>query len=72
MIYRYEWLQNLNGTIEKVGLKPDLSGTTGAGKVLFRASDCPWSREKDENGKDRPNKVTEAPTCFVQQPDGWG
>jgi len=64
MIYCYEWLQNLNGTIEKIALKPDLSGTTGPGKVLFRASDCPWSREKDENGKDRPNKVTDGPYLF--------
>ena len=29
MVYCYEWLQNLNGTIEKIELKPDLSGTTG-------------------------------------------
>jgi len=44
MIYCYEWLQNWNGTIEKIELKPDLSGSIGEGKVLFRASDSPWSR----------------------------
>jgi hypothetical protein len=64
MIYCYEWLQNWNGTIEKIELKPDLSGTIGEGKVLFRASDSPWSREKDENGNDRPNKVTDGPYLF--------
>lgn len=64
MVYCYEWLQNWNGTIEKIELKPDLSGTIGAGKVLFRASDSPWSREKDENGNDRPNKVTDGPYLF--------
>ncbi|MBE7169080.1 MAG: family 43 glycosylhydrolase [Williamsia sp.] len=64
MVYCYEWLQNWNGTIEKIQLKPDLSGTIGEGKVLFRASDSPWSREKDENGKDRPNKVTDGPYLF--------
>jgi beta-xylosidase len=53
MVYCYEWLQNWNGTIEKIELKPDLSGTIGTGKVLFRASDAPWSREKDDKGKDR-------------------
>ena len=52
MVYCYEWLQNWNGTIEKIELKPDLSGSIGAGKVLFRASDSPWSREKDENGNE--------------------
>ena len=64
MVYCYEWLQNWNGTVEKIELKPDLSGTVGEGKVLFRASDSPWSREKDENGDDRPNKVTDGPYLF--------
>ncbi|QMU29155.1 glycoside hydrolase family 43 protein [Adhaeribacter radiodurans] len=64
MVYCYEWLQNLNGTIEKIELKPDLSGTVGTGKVMFRASDAPWSREKDEKGNDRPNKVTDGPYLF--------
>lgn len=67
MIYCYEWLQNWNGTIEKIELKPDLSGSVGTGKVLFRASDSPWSREKDENGNDRPNKVTDGPYLFLTQ-----
>ncbi|QKJ32571.1 family 43 glycosylhydrolase [Mucilaginibacter mali] len=64
MLYCYEWLQNWNGTVEKIALKPDLGGSIGEGKVLFRASDSPWSREKDENGKDRPNKVTDGPYVF--------
>jgi len=64
MVYCYEWLQNLNGTIEKIELKPDLSGTIGEGKVLFRASDSPWSREKDEHGNVGPNKVTDGPFLF--------
>lgn len=67
MVYCYEWLQNWNGTIEKIELKPDLSGTIGTGKVLFRASDAPWSREKDDKGKDRPNKVTDGPYLFKTQ-----
>ena len=64
MVYCYEWLQNWNGTIEKIELKPDLSGSIGESKLLFRASDAPWSREKDENGKDKPNKVTDGPYLF--------
>src|SRR4028118_275069 len=64
MVYCYEWLQNWNGTIEKIELKPDLSGTIGEGKLLFRASESPWSREKDENGKEKPNKVTDGPYMF--------
>jgi hypothetical protein len=67
MVYCYEWLQNLNGTVEKIELKPDLSGSIGEGKVLFRASDSPWSREKDENGHVGPNKVTDGPFLFRTQ-----
>jgi len=67
MVYCWEWLQNWNGTIEKIELKPDLSGTIGEGKVLFRASDSPWSKERDENGKIKPNKVTDGPWLFKTQ-----
>lgn len=64
MIYCYEWLQNGNGTMEKIELKLDLSGSIGEGKLLFKASDSPWSREKDANGNDKPNKVTDGPYLF--------
>jgi hypothetical protein len=64
MVYCYEWLQNGNGTIEKMEMKPDLSGTIGKAKVLFRASDSPWSREKSSDGIDIPNKVTDGPYLF--------
>lgn len=64
MVYCYEWLQNLNGTIEKIELKKDLSGSIGEGKLLFRASESPWSREKDNDGNDKPNKVTDGPYLF--------
>lgn len=65
MVYCYEWLQNLNGTIEKIELKPELSGTIGEGKLLFRASESPWSRE-NVNGTvgPNPNKVTDGPFLF--------
>jgi hypothetical protein len=64
LVYCYEWLQNLDGTIEKIELKKDLSGTIGSRTLLFRASESPWSREKDVNGKDKPNKVTDGPYLF--------
>lgn len=67
MVYCYEWLQNWNGTIEKIELKPDLSGSVSEGKVLFRAFDSPWSRERDEAGHITPNKVTDGPWLFKTQ-----
>lgn len=67
LLYCHEWLQNWNGTVEKIELKPDLSGTVGKAKILFRASDSPWSREKDENGVERWHKVTDGPFVFRTQ-----
>lgn len=67
MIYCEEWLINWNGTLEKIELKPDLSGTLGEGEVLFRASDSPWSRERNEDGNIIPNKVTDGPWLFETQ-----
>jgi len=64
MIYCHEWLQNWNGTVEKIELKKDLSGSIGKGKILFRASDSPWSREKDDKDNEVPNKVTDGPFVF--------
>lgn len=64
MVYCWEWLQNWDGTIEKIELKPDLSGSVGEESILFRASESPWSLEIDENGKERPNKVTDGPYIF--------
>ena len=63
MVYCGEWLKNWNGTIEKIELKSDLSGTAGKAQVLFRASDSPWSRETVD-GKERPNRVTDGPWLF--------
>ena len=64
MVYCWEWLQQWDGTIEKIELKPDLSGSVGEGKLLFRASSCPWSKERNEHGAIVPNKVTDGPFLF--------
>ncbi|UYQ91988.1 glycoside hydrolase family 43 protein [Chitinophaga horti] len=64
MVYCYEWLQNWDGTIEKIELKPDLSGSVGDGVLLFKASESPWSKERNAEGKVIPNKVTDGPWLF--------
>ncbi|MDO4994600.1 MAG: glycoside hydrolase family 43 protein [Bacteroidales bacterium] len=64
LIYCHEWLQNRNGTVECIPLKPDFSGTTGKATILFRASDSPWSREETKDGSVRPNMVTDGPWLF--------
>lgn len=67
MIYCEEWLVNWNGTMEKIELKPDLSGTTGKRKIMFFAYDSPWSKDKQPNGRIVPNKVTDGPYLFKTQ-----
>ncbi|MCM1066672.1 MAG: glycoside hydrolase family 43 protein [Muribaculaceae bacterium] len=64
MVFCHEWLQNNNGTIEKIELTPDLSASTGGRTLLFRASDSPWSREILD-GKVCPNRVTDGPFLFT-------
>ena len=64
LVYCHEWLQTRNGTIEKMRLKPDLSGTEGTSKILFSASEAPWSRENTVDGSVRPNSVTDGPFLF--------
>ena len=64
MVYCHEWLQNYDGTIEKIELKSDLRGSKGISKLLFKASSCPWSRENTADGSIKPNKVTDGPFLF--------
>lgn len=64
MVFCHEWLQNHDGTIEKIELRPDLSGTVGESQLMFRASASPWSREKTDDGSVRPNMVTDGPWVF--------
>lgn len=63
MVFCGEWLHNQNGTIEKIELAEDLSHSIGEPKILFQASDSPWSREK-RNGKVTFNRVTDGPWIF--------
>lgn len=63
MVFCGEWLANDNGTMEKVELLPDLSGASGEPKLLFRASDAPWSRERRDGGVFF-NRVTDGPWLF--------
>lgn len=63
MVYCGEWISNWDGTMESILLKDDLSGAIGDGKLLFKASASPWSREKID-GKIVPNRVTDGPWLF--------
>ena len=67
LLYCHEWLQNLNGTVEAIRLKPDFSGVIGRRKILFFASDSPWSKARKPGGGEMPNSVTDGPFVFRTQ-----
>jgi hypothetical protein len=50
MVYCHEWVQIVNGTVEMIQLKDDLSATIGEPKRLFWGNDAPWSKRSDQYG----------------------
>ena len=46
MVYAHEWVQKIDGTIEAVPLKDDLSGAAGKPIHLFKGSDATWVGEE--------------------------
>ena len=57
LIYCHEWIQNGNGTIEYIELRPDMKGTVGEGVVMTRAHDATWNT----------SPVTDGPYLFRTQ-----
>jgi GH43 family beta-xylosidase len=50
MVYCHEWVQIVNGTVEMMKLKEDLSATVGEPVRLFWGSDADWNRASPEHG----------------------
>jgi hypothetical protein len=49
MVYAHEWVQKIDGTVEAIPLKKDLSGADGKPIHLFKGSDATWiSQEMPE------------------------
>ncbi len=57
LLYCHEWIQNGNGTIEYIELKPDMNGSIGEGVVMTRAHDASWNT----------SPVTDGPYLFRTQ-----
>ncbi len=60
MVFCHEWVQIVNGTVEMIQLKDDLSGTVGEPKRLFFGNDGPWTKRSDEFGC----WVTDGPSLY--------
>ena len=64
MIYAHEWIQMLDGTMEAVRLKPDLSAAAGEPFYLFKASDAPWLQDHQKVTKRNRTYVTDGPELY--------
>jgi beta-xylosidase len=64
MVYAHEWLQKVDGTMEAVPLKPDLSATDGLPMHLFKASDAPWLNAAIKPDTSPLTYVTDGPQLY--------
>jgi hypothetical protein len=64
MVYAHEWIQTLDGTMEAIRLKPDLTGSVGRPFYLFKGSDAPWLLEQRETSAKARTYVTDGPFLY--------
>jgi len=64
MVYAHEWIQVLDGTIEAIPLKPDLSEAAGPPMHLFKASDAPWWQDQQRASNRQRTYVTDGPQFY--------
>ena len=64
MVYAHEWLQMLDGTMEAVALKKDLSAAEGKPFLLFHASEAPWVKPKELKPGELATYVTDGPCLY--------
>jgi glycosyl hydrolase family 43 len=64
MVYAHEWIQVIDGTMEAIRLKPDLSDAVGEPIHLFKASDAPWLNAGMKPGKRQNSYVTDGCELF--------
>ncbi len=64
MVYAHEWIQKIDGTMEAVPLKPDLSDAAGDPIYLFKASDAPWLNANQKPSTRQNSYVTDGPELF--------
>jgi hypothetical protein len=64
MVYAHEWIQKIDGIMEAVPLKSDLSAAAGDPIYLFKASDAPWLNANQKPNKKQNNYVTDGCELF--------
>jgi beta-xylosidase len=64
MVYAHEWIQMIDGTMEAVRLKDDLSAAVGDPIFLFKASDAPWLNDGIVPSRRERSYVTDGPELY--------
>ena len=64
MVYAHEWVQLVDGAIEAVQMKPDLSASAGKPFYLFEASNAPWLQDRHDTRNTPQNYVTDGPEMY--------
>jgi len=64
MVYAHEWLQKVDGTMEAIPLRNDLSGAAGQPIHLFKGSDAPWLNASIQPSDLELHYVTDGPELY--------
>jgi len=64
MVYAHEWLQVIDGQMEAIALKPDLSAAAGEAFYLFKGSDAPWLGDRRAIVNTAQSYVTDGPELY--------
>lgn len=64
MVYAHEWIQVIDGTMEAIRLKDDLSDSVGEPIHLFKASDAPWINAERKPSTRQNQYVTDGPQLY--------
>jgi len=69
MVYCHEWIQVIDGTMEAICLKDDLSSAVGEPIHLFKASDAPWINTESTPSVRQRQYVTDGPQLYRTKSD---
>ena len=64
MVYAHDWEQTIDGTMEAVEMKADLSAAAGEPFYLFKGSDAPWLKDQYLAANEPRYYPTEGPQVY--------
>lgn len=64
MVYAHEWTQLVDGSMEAIQMKSDLSESVAEPFYLFKGSDAPWLADRHKTENTPQNYVTDGPELY--------